>query len=169
MFKSYHIDLPYPDVVVDRRDYRDACCLKGDFGGAESETTAIMQYVCQSYSAGLIDKSLHEFFIGIAITEMHHHELLGETLCKLGDKPLIADCRRFWNAGNVNYTTNIIEMLTVDIQNEKQAIRNYRNTIKCLNNLSIIELVERIILDEEYHVELLEDKLCEIREGCSCK
>lgn len=168
MYKSYHIDRPYPEVIVDRCDYRDACCLKGDFGGAESETTAIMQYVCQAYSAGMVDKSLHDFFIGIAITEMHHHDLLGETLCKLGEKPVIADGRRFWSAGNVNYSTNIVEMLIVDIQAERQAIRNYRRTIKCLNNLSIIELIERIIMDEEYHVQLLENKLKEVRDGCVC-
>lgn len=152
---KYAADLPYPTVSAERTDYHDANCIREDYGGSESETTAIMQYVYQSYICAS-DEELHNMFIGIAMVEMHHHDLLGETLCKLGDKPIIAGRRRYWNAGVVNYATCALDMINNDIMAEKQAICNYRKTIKCLNNISIIELIERIILDEELHVELLE-------------
>lgn len=147
-------DLPYPEVIIDTPSRHDVQCLMGDYAGAQSETTAIFQYVYQAY-VNQDNEEYHRLFESIAVTEMHHHELLGETICKLGGNPVIADGREFWSGRNINYTCGLRQMLVADIRAEQQAIRNYRKSIECLDNYTIKELIERIILDEQMHIELL--------------
>lgn len=157
------VDLPYPEVIVDMPSLSDVRCLMNDYAGRESETTAIMQYIFQGYVADELGQEWHRLFIDIAITEMHHHELLGETIIKLGGTPVIGGNRQFWNGSMVNYNKELVQMIELDIISENIAIENYRNTIKCLNNYTIRELIERIILDEELHIKLLKEALIQAK------
>lgn len=56
------------------------------------------------------------------------------------------------NSSFVNYTTNIIDMLKSDIAIEEEAIRNYSNHIKIINDKYIKALLYRIIEDEKMHI-----------------
>ena len=46
-------------------------------------------------------------------------------------------------------------MLTYNIETEKKAIEEYKKIIKYTQNKSIKDLIERIILDEQTHLEIL--------------
>lgn len=168
MKNIYALDLPYPEVIVDSDSIHDVKCLMDSYSGQGGETTAIMQYAYQSYVMSKYGEYWHEFFEGIAIVEMHHHMMLGETICKLGSRPVIGGNRQYWNGSFVDYTTDLKKMLLMDIRGEEIAIADYRRAIKCVNNLSIVELIERIILDEEHHIELFKSALDSLDADKSC-
>lgn len=58
----------------------------------------------------------------------------------------------------VNYCKDVINMINIDIKSEQIAIENYKKTIRCVQNYSIRELIERIIMDEELHILALEEQ-----------
>lgn len=57
----------------------------------------------------------------------------------------------------VNFTIYIREMLLEDIKAETKAIENYKYHISIINDKYIVELLNRIILDEELHLRLFKE------------
>lgn len=164
-YNKFKADLPYLKVEVDTPSMSDVKCLMEDYGGMLSETTAIMIYIYQSYISKLYGEEWAEMFMGIAKVEMHHHELLAEAIVKCGGNPIIAGNRQFWSGSFVSYQQDLCKMIEKNLMAESMAIANYKKTIKCLNNYSIKELIERIILDEEVHIRILNEAL----EKAKCK
>ena len=111
-----------------------------------------MTYIYQNYITRLYNEDVAEVLERIAITEMHHHDILGTTIARLGGNPVIGADNCWWTGANVNYAVNLKEMLLDNIKAEQAAIQNYRRTIAKLTNQSIIETVECIIADEEGHI-----------------
>jgi len=147
-------DLPYPDVEV-TQNVAQSKLLMPSYCGVGSELTAILTYCFQSYVSPkypYLVKALE----GIAKTEMHHHELLGETIYKLGGYPVMG-ARTYWNGSFVNYTLNPKKYLQQNIAAEEAAIINYERTILNLNDESVKMLLERIILDEEVHIKIFKE------------
>ncbi len=153
------VNKPYPTIMVERENIEYAKILLEDYSGVTGEDTAIHQYIYQHFDKFNIDKSFSDTLKQIAMVEMKHLELLGETIKLLGldpkfkfiDKP----CYKitYWNSSFVNYNTNIKEMLMSDIEIEKEAIENYKYHISIINDKYIKNLLFRIIEDEEKHIE----------------
>lgn len=95
---------------------------------------------------------------GIAITEMLHHKLLGETIYKLGGYPVMG-ARTYWNGSFANYTLSPQKYLRENVLAEQNAIMNYERTILNLSSDSVKMLLERIILDEEVHIKIFKQLL----------
>ncbi len=146
-------DVPWPEAIITRPDLRDAMLLQEDYASKESETTAILTYVYQVYIIDQMDETIADIIEHIAIAEMIHHEKLGIMIAQLGGTPAIYSKNGWWSGSYINYTKNIRDMLIHDIKAEQEAIANYKRTILRLNNDSIKEVIQRIILDEELHIE----------------
>ncbi|MBQ3755454.1 MAG: manganese catalase family protein [Clostridia bacterium] len=147
---KYSSDLPYPEIIVEE-DLQEAKMLMPNYSGVAGELTAILTYSFQSYiTLNLPD--VRKAIEGIAQTEMHHHELLGTTITKLGGFPVMG-ARQYWNGSFVNYTLDPKKYLQQNIVAEENAIRNYEHTILNLTSPSVKMLLERIILDEQVHIE----------------
>lgn len=151
---SITVDLPYPELVIPYKNPNEAKKLMNDYGGRDSETTAIFQYIYQSYILKEIYPEISKILEEIAIAEMEHHEMLGTTIALLGGYPVIGGRNSFWNGSYVNYITDPIKLIEADIQIEEIAIQNYEKTILMIQNESIKQLLERIILDEEQHIKV---------------
>lgn len=145
-------DKVYPEIIITAPNPAEAALLQSDYAGTGSETTAIMTYIYQSYIIRLFDEDIADVLEKIAITEMHHHDILGTTIARLGGNPVIGADNRWWTGANVNYSVNLKDMLTENIKAEQAAIQNYRCTIAKLTNESIKETLECIIADEEVHI-----------------
>jgi len=145
-------DRVYPEIVINAPNPAEAAVLQSDYAGKGSETTAIMTYIYQNYITRLYNEDVADVLERIAITEMHHHDILGTTIARLGGNPVIGADNCWWTGANVNYAVNLKEMLLDNIKAEQAAIQNYRRTIAKLTNQSIIETVECIIADEEVHI-----------------
>ena len=157
------IDLPYPEVKVEEKNTYYADLLSQDYAGVVSETTAVMQYSYQHFDKSKENKEFAEIIAEIAEVEMKHLELLGETIKLLGKKPIYKTCESergdcvFWSAKNVNYKTDLKDMLKSDINSEKGAIKNYENHKRLIKDKYIKNMLDRIILDEKRHLEIFND------------
>lgn len=86
---SVRKDLPYPEQVIPYPNPVEAKKLMNDYGGRDSETTAILQYVYQSY---VLSREFPEFskkLAEIAACEMKHQKILGTAIAAYGSFPVI--------------------------------------------------------------------------------
>lgn len=147
-------NLLYPEVEA-TKNICDAKLLMNDYAGRDSETTAAMQYMYQYYIVDQFDHDIASVLEKIGITEMTHHEMIGKTIVKLGGDPIISGLGPFWNGSFLCYTRQLKSMLLADIAGEETAIRNYTKTAMCVTEKSVADLIYRIILDEEIHIQVL--------------
>lgn len=149
-------ELPYPEIEVEQ-NIADSKLLMPNYGGTGGELTAILTYVFQSYVSPKYPE-ISNVISHIARVEMHHHELLGTTIYKLGGYPVMG-ARTYWNGSFVNYTLDPKKYLQQNIVAEEAAILNYERTILNLSTESVKMLLERIILDEEMHIKIFKELL----------
>ena len=90
---------------------------------------------------------------------MHHLEMLGKIIVLLGGEPgywIKNKKKSYWSSKLVNYDlSSIKDILTIDIKDEKAAIKQYKETITKIDDEYINAVLKRIILDEEFHIQLL--------------
>lgn len=149
-------ELPYPEVRVEE-NLAEAKLLMPSYAGVGSELTAIMTYSFQSFispESGVLSRALG----GVARTEMKHFELLGRTIFKLGGYPIMG-ARTYHSGSMVNYTLDPHKYLAQNIASEEAAIVGYERTILNLRDESVKLLIERIILDEELHINIFKELL----------
>lgn len=151
---------PYPEPRVVRQNHYYAMLLLEDYAGTVSEMTAINQYFYHHLTFENYP-DLENLEECISIIEMHHLDLLGETILLLGVDPeyrtLTNNRANYWSASYVYYGSNICDRLASDIAAEKSAIQQYRYHQYLIDDPNIKELLERIIKDEEYHLKLFGD------------
>ena len=91
------------------------------------------------------------------ITEMRHHELLGKLIVSFGGTPYVGGNRGFWQGGFIDYTRKIDELLDNDVASEQEAIKYYNEVADRTKSENVREIVERIILDEQVHIQTLKE------------
>ena len=148
-------NIPYPKLMNIRQNQRYANLLYDNFAGEEGELTAACQYIYEHIELKRYE-SFSKILLSIAKEEMHHLELIGDLIKRLGKKPYYIDKNKSqWKAENIKYHfNNVYEMLSFNIESEKKAIVGYKEAIKYTQNKSIKDLLERIILDEQTHLEI---------------
>ena len=146
-------NIPYPRLANIRQNIRYANLLYDNFAGEEGELTAVNQYIYEHIELKRYE-SFSKILLSIAKEEMHHLELIGDLIKKLGKKPYYINQNQCtWNADNIKYHfNNVYDMLMFNIESEKKAILGYKKAIKYTQNKSIKDLLERIILDEQTHL-----------------
>lgn len=138
-----------------RQNLKYANLLYDNFAGAEGELTAVNQYIYEHIELNRYE-NFSKILLSIAIEEMYHLKLIGDLIRRLGKKPYFVDTNQCeWKAKNIKYHfNNVYDMLMFNIDSEKKAIQGYKEAIKCTQNKSIKDLLERIILDEQTHLEI---------------
>lgn len=151
-------NLPYPDLRGLAADCSNARVLMPAYADADSEMTAVLQYIFHGFNFRARGMSEYaDMMEAVAIAEMHHLDLLGEALVKLGVSPVYS--RRppnkcdFYSACYVDYSTLPAAMLSADITAETRAIRGYEEMLDKLTDTTLNALVSRILLDERLHLE----------------
>lgn len=158
--KPIMVDLPYPQIQVKERNQAYANLLSIDYCGSVSELSAITQYINNESCLSAKDCSLAKTVLGIAVAEMMHLQKLGELISLLGGTvDFIArqqnGRQKMWTPEYLTIPKNPQKMLLADIEAEKGAVSQYRMHIQMINDECIKNILERIILDEEYHIMLL--------------
>jgi len=159
--KPIMVDLPYPQIQVKERNQAYANLLSIDYCGSVSELSAITQYINNESCLSAKDCSLAKTVLGIAVAEMMHLQKLGELISLLGGTvDFIArqqnGRQKMWTPEYLTIPKNPQKMLLADIEAEKGAVSQYRMHIQMINDDCIKNILERIILDEEYHIMLLQ-------------
>lgn len=167
---KYSDPSPYPEVKVLSPNLNYAEILMDDYSGVVSEFTAINQYLYHHFLFEKTDKELGDLLENVSITEMHHMEILAETILKLGLNPLIRGSNstngNFWSGSFVYYGSNLCEQLKADIDAEYKAIAEYQKHIIYIKDPQIQAILRRIILDEKVHIRLFNEALLKY---CGCQ
>lgn len=161
----YRSNKPYPKVEVEALNPAYAAILLEDYGGIASEDTAIHLYLYQSLVAEADVSEYKDIMLHISEVEMIHLRLLGEAITKLGYLPIygaanLDKINRLWNAGYVDYSTDLKQMLEIDIEAEKQAIIKYEHQLTIIKDRYIRQLITRIIEDEYIHLSIFQNLYC---------
>lgn len=164
---KYCADIPYPKIQVEKPNLEYAKALLFAYAGNVSEETAVHQYLYQSFV--LEEEDIAKIMEQIGIVEMHHIEMLAETIQLLGIDPKYrVYClgeEKYWNASYVPYPKTIIEMLNQDIQSETEAIQNYQKIIEFVDDKYVQNIIERIIEDEKIHLTIFENLLMQYKKS----
>lgn len=154
---------PYPPVRVQGPNPLYAELLLEDYAGVVSELTAINQYLHHYFVLEEVNEEVAELEECISLVEMHHLDLLAETIRLLGVDPRYRVYQNnqeiYWNASYVYYGLSLCDRLAADIAAEWAAIAAYRDHQKKIGDTYIKELLERIILDEYHHIRLFNEAL----------
>lgn len=146
---------PYPEITVAKKDPYYAKLLFNDYAGSVSEFTAISQYLYHHFD---IDKKYSDVkyaLESISIVEMHHMDILARVIKLLGENPIyVNSLNKFWNAKYVYYGKNLCDQLFADRQAETNAIKNYENRLLMIKDPYIQNIIKRILLDENKHLEI---------------
>lgn len=154
---QYQVDLPYPEIKVERKDVELAKEILNLYAGEISEDTAVHNYVFQMLIMNE-DQEAKKLLREIAITEMHHLEILGILVKQLGLTPFYVGVKnnatKWWSGEYVTYEKDWKKMLLANIGLEELAIQNYEKVIEKTSDEHVRHILRRIILDERLHIEI---------------
>ena len=154
------LDIPYPEVMVEEKNSYYADLLSQDYAGMVSESTATFLYSYQHFNTFKSNEEFSKIIEEIAIVEMKHLEMLGKTIKLLGNEPVYKTCEAsrgdcmMWSASNIDYSTDLKDMLKTDIKAEETAIKTYEHHKRLINDKYIKRMLDRIIMDEKRHLEI---------------
>lgn len=157
------LNIPYPKIEISKKDPVFAYKLLHTYAGNVSELTAITQYSFQSFYLNSY-KDLSKILEQISEVEMHHLKILAELILALGLTPYYVTygCGNEptpWNSDFIDYTTDYRSMLLSNINSEVIAIKDYNMLIDQTNDPNIKDILRRIIMDEERHIEIFSELL----------
>lgn len=159
----YASPVPYPSVQVAAPNLSYAQMLSASFASAKSELTTITQYVYFSWVLEQGTSELCTCYQKIAQIEMLHLNLLGQMITALGGNPIFRSYPykrpAFWNSGVLQYQCNIEKALRISIAGEQSTIEGYRHLSKLIQDPGVTAVLQRIILDEEIHIQVFQEYL----------
>ena len=160
-------ELPYPALNGIEKDEESVRILAPAYAAKEGELTATLQYIYQSFI--FCSLSMAEYaktLQAIAVAEMHHLDLLGRMILKMGAYPIYSACPpipfNFYSASAVSYSVSPQKMIMDDIRAETEAIRCYERIAGRLKNEQAAAVISRIILDERLHLDAFKRILGEL-------
>jgi bacterioferritin len=126
------------------------------------ELTAINQYfvhteMCENWGYS----KLHDAVEKRAIEEMRHAEKLIERILYLEGIPIVSELNR------VNIGAVVEDQIRKDLASEEHCVKLYNEAIKLSTDLSdngTKEMLDKIIVDEEKHVDWLDAQLNQIEQ-----
>ena len=158
----YQSKIPYPKVEVETKNYMYANLIRKSYAGEVSEDTLIHLYFYQSLI--LKDKypEVSKILEKISVVEMKHLEILGRLIYLLGVKPIYSspyknNISKYFNASYVKYNDKLKEILLINIEAETQAIYYYNYLIKVIEDKYIINIIKRILVDEQIHLDIFKN------------
>jgi bacterioferritin len=153
----YHLTDPYPVPVNLSPNAEESALLSLAYAGVNSEMTALSQYVVHHLTCYDKNPDISHDILQIGIIEMFHLDMLGSCIKQLGGSVDLVNrfgSAAYWTSKNIKYGSDLISRLRIDIQSENDCIESYRRIIARLKNQALIDLLARIIADEELHITL---------------
>lgn len=149
---------PYPAIELTSCNPDYACIMLENMGGACSEMNAVSLYFYNNLITSEKYKDIAHIFHKISIVEMHHLHIFGEIACCLGADPRLwvqnGNNFVYWTPEYNTYSWSFKELMHQALHNEMEAIEIYRKQSCEIENECIVANLNRIIEDEEVHVEI---------------
>lgn len=160
---KYAIDLPYPSIDDLDVNVTYGQIMLSNLSGLHSEMNAISLYFYNSIILKKTHPKLMRIMEEIAKVEMHHLKIFADMCFLLGVDPRLWDCQNdyleYWSPGFNIYPRQIHTMLENAIIQEQNTISIYSHQAETIDEPIICDMLKRIILDEQLHVEIFQDYL----------
>ncbi|NYB75248.1 rubrerythrin [Sedimentibacter hydroxybenzoicus DSM 7310] len=154
---NYIVGKPYPTVQVDGPNPIYACEMLSNIGDVVSEISDVARYFYISVVTRKEFSSISTCFHHISIVEMHHLNIFAELAFLLGADPRLwsgRSCKRWWSPSYIGYPKELSALIAESIEAEKAAICKYSRQAHTICDPNIVEILNRIILDEERHIQI---------------
>jgi bacterioferritin len=156
----------YPIPVELKPNCRQARMLMGVYAGPDSELNCALQFMYQFLVMAESHRPMAFALKRIAQVDMQHMALLANSIHQLGEEPKYwsyrGHMRQFWNAGFVKYGRDMRTMIEQNLLIKYEMVGSYRNLIRRIDQPQLGALLERILLDEQVHINLLESMLSQL-------
>jgi len=155
---------PYPPIQVQGKNRQYAAMMLSNIGSANSELSAVAHYrYVHVDCSGDLAKLAHN----ISIVEMQHLDDFARLAKLLGEDPRFWQCcgnrKGYWTPSYVDYTyRSTQDLIQKLIAEEKAAIRKYAAQAARIGDPYVVAVLERVIADEEVHVNVLENALTNV-------
>lgn len=161
------VNYPYPEIKVNAPNLEYANLLSIDYCGSISEMTSIMQYINNENRLSCAKCPVAKSLLGMSMAEMIHLQKLGEMIYLLGGTVgFVAKQRnggqKMWTPSCLDIPDNLENMIRADMEGESKTINQYRDHMRMIRDDAVNAVLERIIMDEEYHISILQALLKEI-------
>lgn len=154
---NYKVNKPYPPVQAEGPNPIYACEMLSNIGNVVSEMSDVVRYFYISVVASEKFPSVATCFHHISIVEMHHLHIFAELAMQLGADPRIWSGRnrkRWWSPSFIGYPKDICALIAESIKAEEEAICKYSRQAHTIQDPNIVANLNRIILDEERHLQI---------------
>jgi len=157
MRTTTNMHIPYPPVRTEGKNPAYAQLMLSDMGGLTSEMTAVSLYVYNMFITSA-DVELSAIYHDIAMIEMRHLEIFGKLAFELGADPRLWERQNramvYWSPSCTYYPAEPKAMLKNSLRSELSAIEKYERQ-KCeIKDRFIVDILERILLDERLHADM---------------
>lgn len=161
-----NLNLPYPALQPQKRCPEYASAMLSNIGSSNSEMSAVSLYFYNSVILQPEYSSFARCFHDISIVEMHHLDVFASLALQLGADPRLWSMRNrgtyYWTPAYNQYPRELQEMLENSIKGEMAAIQKYTKQAETIHDNNIVEILRRIILDEQHHIKIFNDMLSQI-------
>lgn len=162
---SFADSAPYPPVRVEGRNVKYAAAMLANIGSCSSEISTVSLYFYNSVVLRENHADLAETFHKISVVEMHHLDIFAQLACLLGADPRLWRPENgrpaYWSPSCNQYARSPLPLVRNALEGERAAVAQYRRQSGWIGDPYICEMLERIILDEERHIQIF--KQMEIR------
>lgn len=149
---------PYPPIQVWGPDARYAKAMLSNIGSCNSEMSAVSLYFYNSIITRSSFEEVADCFHRISMVEMKHLDIFGRLAFLLGADPRLWSSNgknpSYWSPGCNQYPGQIIRLLDNAIRGEHAMISKYRQQAAWIKDPNIVDILNRIILDEEHHIQI---------------
>ncbi len=157
------VNLPYPAIQPECHNPEYAYAMLSNVGSSNSEMTAVSLYFYNSVILNPIYADFAMCFHKISIVEMHHLDMFAELTYKMGVDPRLWSVQNrkktYWTPAYNHYPREVTEVIINSIKGEEAAIQKYRYQADTIRDSNIVNILHRIILDEERHIEIFNSML----------
>lgn len=154
---NYKIDAPYPPVRVNGPNSAYACAMLSDMGDVVSEMSDVTRY----FYVAVVAKPQYDWvsicFNHVSIVEMYHLNIFAELALLLGANPKLCNGQKWWSPSFITYPREIRALVAESIKAEEDAIRKYSRQANTIGDANIVEILRRIVRDEERHLQIFRE------------
>ena len=157
------IELPYPPIQADSHNPEYAYAMLSNIGSSNSEMSAVSLYF---YNSVILNPDYADFaqcFHQVSLVEMHHLEIFSTLAYQMGLDPRLWYAKNqrecYWTPAYNDYPRRIREVIENSIKGEEAAVEKYRKQADTICDAGIVEILNRIILDEEHHIQIFHTML----------
>lgn len=164
---SFSDSKPYPPVKVCGANPQYARLMLKNIASYNSEMSAISLYIYNSVVLKSEYPALADCFLEISKVEMRHLDIFCELASLLGADPRLWSYTgrklSYWSPSSNQYPRLTPQIIEYAISGENEAIESYKRQSAWVRDENIVNNLNRVILDEERHIEVFHSMLKELR------